>query len=150
MDLGIAGRRAAVAAASQGLGFGVAQALANEGVKVAICARRREAVDRGTSEGLGLAINVAGALRFATDRDTRLDVGLIKVQATDQYGEEGFDCTKTSLVPTAEDQIALFVRQSTRNGKSNPLGCSGDEHDFSLQGILGKGRRLRHQTPFGR
>ena len=40
MDLGIAGRRAAVAAASKGLGFGVAQALAAEGVKVAICGRR--------------------------------------------------------------------------------------------------------------
>jgi 3-oxoacyl-[acyl-carrier protein] reductase len=45
MDLGIAGRRAAVAAASQGLGFGVAQALARNGVKVAICGRRRDAVD---------------------------------------------------------------------------------------------------------
>jgi 3-oxoacyl-[acyl-carrier protein] reductase len=45
MDLGIAGRRAAVAAASQGLGFGVAQALAAEGVKVAICARDRDKVD---------------------------------------------------------------------------------------------------------
>jgi 3-oxoacyl-[acyl-carrier protein] reductase len=45
MDLGIAGRRAAVAAASQGLGFGVAQALAREGVQVAICGRRRDVVD---------------------------------------------------------------------------------------------------------
>ncbi|GIU87804.1 MAG: oxidoreductase [Acidimicrobiia bacterium] len=45
MDLGIAGRRAAVAAASQGLGYGVAQALAREGVQVAICGRRRDAVE---------------------------------------------------------------------------------------------------------
>ena len=45
MELGITGRRAAVAAASQGLGFGVAQALAREGVKVAICGRRRDVVD---------------------------------------------------------------------------------------------------------
>ncbi|MDQ1466687.1 MAG: 3-oxoacyl-[acyl-carrier protein] reductase [Actinomycetota bacterium] len=50
MDLGIAGRRAAVAAASQGLGFGVARALADEGVKVAICARRREAVDAAAAQ----------------------------------------------------------------------------------------------------
>ena len=41
MDLGIAGKRAAVAAASKGLGFGVAQALAAEGVRVAICGRDR-------------------------------------------------------------------------------------------------------------
>jgi 3-oxoacyl-[acyl-carrier protein] reductase len=45
VDLGIAGRRAAVAAASKGLGFGVANALAAEGVKVAICGRDRETVE---------------------------------------------------------------------------------------------------------
>ena len=39
MDLGITGKRAAVAAASKGLGFAAAQALAAEGVRVAICGR---------------------------------------------------------------------------------------------------------------
>src|SRR5262245_52393516 len=39
MDLGIAGRRAAVAAASSGLGFASAQALADNGVRVALCGR---------------------------------------------------------------------------------------------------------------
>jgi 3-oxoacyl-[acyl-carrier protein] reductase len=39
MDLGIAGRRAAVAAASGGLGLGAAQALVADGVDVAICGR---------------------------------------------------------------------------------------------------------------
>ena len=39
MDLGISGKRAAVAAASRGLGFGVAAALAAEGVRVAMCGR---------------------------------------------------------------------------------------------------------------
>src|SRR5262249_43009830 len=38
------------------------------------------------------AINVAGTMTFATDRDTRLDVGLIKIQAGEEYSEEGFDC----------------------------------------------------------
>jgi 3-oxoacyl-[acyl-carrier protein] reductase len=52
MDLGIAGRRAAVAAASEGLGFGVAAALAGEGVQVAICGRRDDAV-RSAAERLG-------------------------------------------------------------------------------------------------
>lgn len=50
MDLGIAGRRAAVGAASQGLGFGVAQALVHEGVAVAICARRHEAVEAAAAK----------------------------------------------------------------------------------------------------
>lgn len=39
MDLGIAGRRAAVAASTSGLGFAAAEALAADGVTVAICGR---------------------------------------------------------------------------------------------------------------
>ncbi len=38
------------------------------------------------------SIHVAGTLRFDPDRDTRLDVGLIKIQAGDDAGESGFDC----------------------------------------------------------
>jgi 3-oxoacyl-[acyl-carrier protein] reductase len=45
MDLGISGRRAAVAAASAGLGFGAARALAEEGVHVAICGRDRDRIE---------------------------------------------------------------------------------------------------------
>jgi 3-oxoacyl-[acyl-carrier protein] reductase len=45
MDTGLAGRRAAVAAASKGLGFAVAQALAGEGATVAICGRSKDRVD---------------------------------------------------------------------------------------------------------
>ena len=39
MDLGIAGKRALVLGGNRGIGFGVARALANEGVHVAIAAR---------------------------------------------------------------------------------------------------------------
>ncbi len=37
-------------------------------------------------------INVAGTLTFAADRDTRLCVGLLKIQDAGEYSEEGFDC----------------------------------------------------------
>lgn len=37
-------------------------------------------------------IHVAGRLTFATDRDTRLDVGLIRIQTGETFVEEGFDC----------------------------------------------------------
>jgi hypothetical protein len=37
-------------------------------------------------------IVVSGTLRFAHDRNTRLDVGLIAISAGDSYSEEGFDC----------------------------------------------------------
>ena len=38
------------------------------------------------------SIHVAGTLRFDPDRVTRLDVGLIKIQAGDDASEDGFDC----------------------------------------------------------
>src|SRR5207248_1565030 len=38
------------------------------------------------------SIHVAGTLTFARDRDTWLDVGLIKIQPGDDASESGFDC----------------------------------------------------------
>jgi len=52
MDLGIAGRRALVCAASKGLGRGCAEALAREGADVTIVART-EATVRNTAEEIG-------------------------------------------------------------------------------------------------
>lgn len=45
MDLGLSGRTVAVAAASGGLGFATAAALAAEGARVAICSRDRERIE---------------------------------------------------------------------------------------------------------
>jgi 3-oxoacyl-[acyl-carrier protein] reductase len=45
MNHGIEGRRAAVAAASGGLGLATAKALAEEGVTVAVCSRSRERIE---------------------------------------------------------------------------------------------------------
>src|SRR5262249_47274083 len=56
------------------------------------------------------SVHVAGTLRFATDRPTRLDVGLIKVQPGDDASEDGFDCD--DHVPTlkpGEPRPALIV-----------------------------------------
>jgi 3-oxoacyl-[acyl-carrier protein] reductase len=52
MDLGIAGKRAAIAAASSGLGLATARALAEEGVRVAICGRDRSRIQKAAA-GLG-------------------------------------------------------------------------------------------------
>jgi uncharacterized protein (TIGR03067 family) len=38
------------------------------------------------------SIHIAGTLAFARDRDTRLDVGLIKIQAGGDASEDGFNC----------------------------------------------------------
>jgi 3-oxoacyl-[acyl-carrier protein] reductase len=50
MDMGIAGKRALVCAASKGLGRGCATALAREGVLVTIAARTREPLERAATE----------------------------------------------------------------------------------------------------
>lgn len=41
-------------------------------------------------------VKVAGTLRFATDRNTRLDVGLLRVEAGEEVTEEVFDCHDSS------------------------------------------------------
>jgi 3-oxoacyl-[acyl-carrier protein] reductase len=65
MDLRIAGRRAAVAAASSGLGLAAAKALAAEGARVAICGRDEVRVDSAMAaigaDCTGLVCDVAGA-----------------------------------------------------------------------------------------
>src|SRR5439155_858170 len=45
MDLGLKGKVAMVAAASQGLGYAIAKVLAEEGAHVSIAARKRETID---------------------------------------------------------------------------------------------------------
>jgi 3-oxoacyl-[acyl-carrier protein] reductase len=63
MDLGINGRVAMVAAASKGIGFGVASALAREGCRVSICAREPKALEAARKklleEAPGAAVSAA-------------------------------------------------------------------------------------------
>lgn len=65
MDLGLEGRRAAVAAASGGLGRATAAALAAEGAKVAICGRDRTRIDEAAvaigGDVVPLVADVGGA-----------------------------------------------------------------------------------------
>jgi 3-oxoacyl-[acyl-carrier protein] reductase len=58
MDLGIAGRRAAVAGASAGLGFSTAKALVAAGVQVAICSRDTDRIERAAAELGELAVPI--------------------------------------------------------------------------------------------
>ena len=45
------------------------------------------------------SIHIAGTLTFARDRDTRLDVGLIKIQPGEDATEDGFDCDAHAAEP---------------------------------------------------
>jgi hypothetical protein len=55
-------------------------------------------------------VQVAGALEFARDKDTRLEVGLISVAANETPCEEGFDCHAGPKAPPAgKNRPALLV-----------------------------------------
>ena len=70
MDLGIRGRVAIVTASSRGMGRAIAEALAAEGCRVAICSRDAEAVEAAKREiRSALGAEVYGASVDVTDRD---------------------------------------------------------------------------------
>ena len=47
-------------------------------------------------------VHVAGTLTFAADRNTRLDVGLLKIQPGEECTEDGFDCDAHKDAPPAD------------------------------------------------
>lgn len=65
MDLGLKGRTAIVCGGSAGIGLGIAEALADEGVNLALFARRPDVLER-QAERLG-ALAVSGDVSFAED-----------------------------------------------------------------------------------
>jgi G8 domain len=61
------------------------------------------------------SIHVSGTLRFATDQNTRLDVGLIKIQPGDDSSENGFDCDDHPTIQSPEQPVsALEVGSAER------------------------------------
>jgi hypothetical protein len=61
------------------------------------------------SEAVIRGLNVSGTLAFAPDRDTLLNVGLIKIQPGDGYSEEGFDCDHAAGERPGSPRPALLV-----------------------------------------
>lgn len=56
------------------------------------------------------AVYVAGTLTFAADRDTQLNVGVLKVEPGDEPTEEGFDCDAHVMeLPAGAARPALLV-----------------------------------------
>ena len=116
MDLGISGRRAAVAAASRGLGFECARSLAAEGVRVAICGRDRARVDdaaaRIDGDVVALECDVSdatGAAAFVAAAGEAL--GGIDILVTNAGGPPGgnFASTPVDAYPAALDLNLMSV-----------------------------------------
>jgi 3-oxoacyl-[acyl-carrier protein] reductase len=78
VDLGLSGRTAIVCGASSGLGLAVAEALAEEGARVVMVARRRDVLER-EAKRIG-ALAVAGDVREAADLERAVRT------AADTYG----------------------------------------------------------------
>lgn len=61
------------------------------------------------------SIHVAGTLRFPHDKDTRLDVGLIKIRSGNDADENGFDCeAHMAALPPGQERPALEVGTSNQ------------------------------------
>ena len=84
MDLGIRGKVALVAAASQGMGRATALTLAREGCKVAICARSQGPLD-AAADSLGKETG-AEILAFRADMARAADIGAFVNAATVSFG----------------------------------------------------------------
>jgi 3-oxoacyl-[acyl-carrier protein] reductase len=130
VDLGIAGRRAAVAAASEGLGYATAAALAAEGVRVAMCGRRRAAIEEAAARAGGGAVplvadvsttdGAAGFVRAARDALGGVDIlvanaggpppGTFATTSLEGY-TEAFDLSCRSAIAMCQEAIPAMREQ---------------------------------------
>jgi 3-oxoacyl-[acyl-carrier protein] reductase len=102
MDLGISGKRAAVAAASAGLGYGSAAALVDEGVRVAICGRDEARVHDAAARLGDLAVPIVadvgttdGATAFV--EQAQAELGGIDILVPNAGGPPAGTFTSTAL-----------------------------------------------------
>ncbi len=77
------------------------------------------------SDAVIRGINVAGTLAFATDKDTVLNVGLLKIQPGEAYSEDGFDCDghMEELAPgaAAPDAARRHPGRADREDRTHPV-----------------------------
>jgi len=121
MDLGITGKVALLTGASSGIGYACAEALAAEGVRVAICSRRRDAIEMAATDiaaktggdvtafvaDLSRAEDIDRLLSEVTERLGTIDILLANSGGpprggfdvlSDEMWQEGFDVTMMSTV----------------------------------------------------
>ncbi len=121
MDLHLTGRRSAVAAASKGLGYAAAAALAAEGAQVAICGRDRDRIETAAAEiGHGVIPIVAdvgtaaGALGFIAE--ARAALGGIDILVANAGGPPAGDFA-------AIDDLDAYTRAFELNALSTIAMC---------------------------
>jgi 3-oxoacyl-[acyl-carrier protein] reductase len=119
MDLGLAGKRAAVAASSQGLGFACAMELAREGASVAVCSRDAERITAAAEKIRAEA--AAGAVIHHTVVDVSSEEDCVRFVDTAAKAFGGLDVLVTNTggpTPGALDQIDF---ENVRDGFDSTL-----------------------------
>lgn len=116
MDLGLEGKVALVTGASSGLGLAVALALANEGMQIAMVARRQDAIERAAAK-VGIAshqrtLAIAGDVADADDvarmvRETTEALGPVDVLVANAGGPPS-----TTFATTTEEQYRTALEQN--------------------------------------
>lgn len=134
MDLGLKDRVAMVAASSQGLGKACAMALAREGAKLVICARRKDAIEAAAEEirratGVGVlaeavdvtqAGDVKGLVAKTMERFGRIDICVTNAggppsksfaETTAQDWASAVDLNLMSVVHFAREVLPVMKKQ---------------------------------------
>jgi len=105
MDLGIKGRVAAVAAASQGLGFECARQLASEGARVAICSRNEVRIN-AAADRIRESVPGADVIGFVADVSVESDCERFINDTAEKMGQLDIVVTNTGgPAPGSLDQI---------------------------------------------
>lgn len=105
------------------------------------------------------AVYVAGKLSFATDRDTRLDVGVLKIEAGDEPSEDGFDCTlHIEDTPTGSEETRPALEVGTSDKPIDAghtalirlIAAAGQDKQSCPALVCCGGRMDFHGTPLSR
>jgi 3-oxoacyl-[acyl-carrier protein] reductase len=107
MDLGLSGRTAIVCGASAGMGLAIAEALAAEGVNVAMFARRRDVLER-EAERIG-ALSVRGDVTNPADLQRLVDRTLAAFDGIDILVNNSGGPPRTAAVGLTDEQVEQAV-----------------------------------------
>jgi len=70
MDLGLSGKKAIITGSTRGIGRGIAEQLADEGVDLAICSRNQAEVDEAVASLSAKGVKVVGAVVDVADKES--------------------------------------------------------------------------------